>query len=158
MTAARGDWLLILHADTQLGPGWAEAIWRHIGASHENAGYFRLAFRADGWAPKLVAAGANFRARMLGLPYGDQGLLLHRDLLADVGGVPEVPLMEDVILARRLRGRLRPLAAEARTSADRYIRDGWMRRVARNLWTLARFQMGVPPERLVRGYSGKSAR
>lgn len=154
--AARADWLLILHADTHLGPSWTDAVWRHIDAGQNVAGYFRLAFRAEGTMPKLVAAGANFRSRWLGLPYGDQGLLVTRRLLDAVGGVPEVPLMEDVILARRLRKLKRPLNAEARTSAERYQSDGWMRRIARNLWTLARFQMGVPPERLTRGYSGKS--
>ncbi len=153
---AQADWLLILHADTHLGPGWAEAVWRHIEAARNEAGYFRLAFRAEGMAAKLVAAGANLRARWLGLPYGDQGLLLPRSVLDEIGGVPGVPLMEDVILARRLRGLLRPLNAEARTSADRYLRDGWTRRVVRNLWTLVRFQMGVAPERLTRDYYGKS--
>ena len=153
---ARADWLLILHADTHLGPGWTDAVWRHIDSEQNAAGYFRLAFRAEGLAPRLVAAGANFRARWLGLPYGDQGLLLERGFLVAIGGVPEVPLMEDVILARKLRGKKRPLNAEARTSAERYIRDGWARRVVRNLWTLARFKLGVPPQRLMRGYTGDS--
>ena len=153
---ARADWFLILHADTHLGSGWTEAAWHHIQLGQDVAGYFRLAFRAEGLAPRLVAAGANFRSRWLGLPYGDQGLLLPRRLLVAIGGMPEVPLMEDVILARRLRGLLRPLNAEARTSADRYLRDGWTRRVVRNLWTLVRFQMGVAPERLTRDYYGKS--
>jgi len=154
--AARADWFLILHADTHLGPGWTDAVWRHIEAGENGAGYFRLAFRAEGTMPKLVAAGANLRSRWFGLPYGDQGLLVPRQLLESVGGVPEVPLMEDVILARRLRGRIRPLNAAARTSATRYESDGWTRRVAHNLWTLARFRMGVSPERLVREYHRKS--
>jgi len=154
--ASSADWLLILHADTHLGPGWTDAAWRHVEAGQNMAGYFRLAFRAEGLAPKLVAMGANFRSRWLGLPYGDQGLLLPRHLLVDIGGVPEVPLMEDVILARRLRRLKRPLNAEARTSADRYHRDGWAHRVVRNLWILARFRLGAPPERLMREYFEKS--
>ncbi|MEK6216063.1 MAG: glycosyl transferase, partial [Boseongicola sp.] len=92
----------------------------------------------------------------VGLPYGDQGLLVPRHLLDAVGGVPDVPLMEDVILARRLRGRIRPLNADARTSATRFESEGWTTRVVRNLWTLARFQMGVSPERLAREYHRKS--
>ncbi len=155
--AARADWLLILHADTHLGPGWAGAVWRHIDAAEIGAGYFRLAFRAEGTMPKLVAFGANLRSRWFGLPYGDQGLLLPRRLLIAVGGVPEVPLMEDVILARRLRGRIWPLDAEARTSPTRFESDGWTRRIASNLWTLVRFQMGVSPERLAREYHRKSS-
>ncbi len=151
--AACSDWLLILHADTQLGPGWTDAVWRHIESGQDVAGYFRLAFRAEGLAPKLVAAGANFRSRWLGLPYGDQGLLLPRRLLTALGGFPSVPLMEDVILAGRLRRLKRPLNAVARTSAKRYQNDGWSWRVARNLWTLLRFKLGASPERLLRDYS-----
>ncbi|MGI9391234.1 MAG: TIGR04283 family arsenosugar biosynthesis glycosyltransferase [Boseongicola sp.] len=154
--AARAEWLLILHADTHLGPGWPDAVWRHIESGQNKAGYFRLVFRAEGWAPKLVASGANFRARWLGLPYGDQGLLLPKRLLAAIGGVPNVPLMEDVIIARQLRGLMRPLDAKAHTSADRYLREGWVRRVARNLWTLTRFKFGASPEQLMSRYSGNS--
>ena len=156
--AARSDWLLVLHADTHLGPGWTDAVWRHIDSGENVAGYFRLAFRAEGLAPKLVAAGANLRSRWLGLPYGDQGLLLPRRLLVAIDGMPEAPLMEDVILAGRLRNLKRPLNAEARTSAERYLKDGWSYRVIRNLWTLLRFKLGASPERLMRDYSKDAPR
>lgn len=152
VAAASAEWLLILHADTHLSGGWTEATLGHMNARPGRAGFFRLRFRASGLAPRFVAGGANLRARLLGLPYGDQGLLISRALLDQVGGVPELPLMEDVALADRLRGRLDPLDAEAITSAERYLRDGWMRRVTRNLGTLMRYRLGIPPERLVRRY------
>lgn len=151
---ARGDWLLLLHADTWLAPDWVEAAEAHIARHPDSAGYFRLAFRAEGRAPRLVAGWANLRSRLFGLPYGDQGLLISRDLLTRRGGVPDMPLMEDVALARALKGRLRPLSAEARTSADRYERDGWLRRGAHNLGTLTRYLTGADPEALVRRYRG----
>ena len=152
VAAARGDWLLLLHADTDLAPGWVTEAEAHIARHPDSAGYFRLAFRAEGLAPRLVAGWANLRSRLLGLPYGDQGLLISRDLLSRVGGVPDIPLMEDVALARALKGRLRPLAAEARTSADRYERDGWLRRGAHNLGTLARYLAGADPAALATRY------
>ena len=155
VAAARGPWVLVLHADTHLGPGWVEAARHHIADHPDRAGYFRLAFRAQGWRPGLVARGANLRSRWLGLPYGDQGLLLQKPVLECAGGVPDIPLMEDVVLARRLTGRLRPLDAEARTSARRYEAEGWGRRVARNLWTLTRFALGASPERLGQGYEAR---
>ena len=154
---ARRDWVLILHADTHLSPEWLRAVLEHIGAHPDKAGYFELGFRARGIWPVLVAAGANKRSRLFDLPYGDQGLLVRRDVLDAVGGVPQVPLMEDVALARSLKGRLRPLEAVAMTSAERYQRDGWAHRIVRNLWTLARYQMGARPEDLVRSYSGASS-
>ena len=152
VAAARGDWLLLLHADTVLAPGWVAGAEAHIARHPDSAGHFRLAFRAGGLAPRLVAGWANLRSRAFGLPYGDQGLLVSRDLLTGVGGIPDLPLMEDVALARALKGRLRPLAAEARTSAERYERDGWLRRGARNLGTLARYLAGADPALLAERY------
>ncbi len=151
-SAASGPWLLFLHADTVLSEGWAHAVQRHIAQCPDQAGWFRLAFDCDRWAARRVAGWANWRSRWLGLPYGDQGLLVPRALYAAAGGFPEIPLMEDVALVRRLRGRLRPLEAVAVTSAERYLRDGWARRGWRNLGTLARYFLGVPPERLVEWY------
>ncbi|MCR9085307.1 MAG: TIGR04283 family arsenosugar biosynthesis glycosyltransferase [Rhodobacteraceae bacterium] len=150
--AARAQWVLVLHADTRLQPGWAQAVAAHMTDAPDRAGYFWLRFDVAGIAPALVSRWANLRARVLGLPYGDQGLMLPRDLLVQVGGYPDLPLMEDVALARVLRGRLRPLGHIAVTSADRYVAEGWVRRGARNLWCLARYGLGADPETLARAY------
>lgn len=152
VAAAQADWLLILHADTQLSEDWTDSAAQHISRHAEDAGWFRLRFLASGLAPRLVERGANLRARFLGLPYGDQGLLISRRTLDQAGGIPALPLMEDVALARRLKGRLRPLGAEARTSADRYMETGWARRVLSNLTTLALYFMGVAPGKLAKRY------
>ncbi|KMW58421.1 Glycosyl transferase, group 2 family protein [Candidatus Rhodobacter oscarellae] len=151
--ASGGDWVLVVHADTWLAPGWAEQALRHINSAPDKAGYFRLEFRAQGLAPALVAGWANLRARRFGLPYGDQGLLIARALYDEVGGYADIPLMEDVALARALRGRLLALPGRALTDAERYQREGWLRRGARNLWTLARYLLGADPARLARGYN-----
>ncbi|HSF96811.1 MAG TPA: TIGR04283 family arsenosugar biosynthesis glycosyltransferase [Thermohalobaculum sp.] len=151
--AARGAWLLFLHADTVLAPGWAAAVLAHMNRHPDRAGYFALRFDAAGLAPRLVAGWANLRARLFGLPYGDQGLLVSRALYAQSGGYPEIPLMEDVALARRLgRRRLARIGAEVVTSAERYARDGWLRRGWRNLTTLALYFLGMSPERLAERY------
>lgn len=155
IAAARAPWMLILHADTHLSDGWAQAVRSHMEDHPDKAGWFRLGFRANGFAPRLVAAGANLRARLLGLPYGDQGLLVARATLEEVGGVPVIPLMEDVALARRLKGRLRPLDAIAFTSAERYEAEGWLRRSIRNLGTLMRYLLGASPKELVTRYEGQ---
>ncbi|SEO35381.1 Glycosyl transferase family 2 [Salinihabitans flavidus] len=149
--AAGGDWFLILHADTRLAPGWSGAVAAAM-TRPETAGYFRLRFDEGGLAAWIVAGWANLRARVFGLPYGDQGLLIARGLYEAAGGYPDMPLMEDVALARRLRGRLRAMDAVAITSAEKYRKQGWLRRGARNLWTLARYFAGVAPERLAASY------
>ncbi len=155
VAAAAGEWLLLLHADTVLAEGWAEAVAAFTceRGAEGRAGYFR--FRLDDASPaarrleRLVA----LRCRLFALPYGDQGLLIHRSLLARVGGIPELPIMEDVTLVRRLgRARLAPIGAEAITSAERWRRDGYLRRSARNLALLSLWALGVPPRVLARLY------
>jgi len=153
--AAEGDWLLFLHADTRLGAGWAEAVRAFVAerTNRDRAGVFRLVYDRDTPAARRVARWANRRARWLGLPYGDQGLLIHRATHDALGGFPDVPLMEDVMLVRRLgRRRIRVLDAEAVTSAARYERDGWWARPLRNLSILTLHLLGVSPDRLKRLY------
>ena len=150
--AAQGDWLLFLHADTVLDSGWSDCVQGHIAHNWEKAGYFRLRFDAAGFAPRLVAGWANLRARLFGLPYGDQGLLVPRELYDSVGGFADQPLMEDVAIAWRLRGQLREMSITARTSAARYVQEGWFRRGRRNLWTLLRYLAGADPHDLAQSY------
>jgi len=151
--AAKGDWLLFLHADTVLESGWSAAVLAHVATAPERAGYFRLRFDAGGVPARLVAGWANLRARLFGLPFGDQGLLISRDLHDRVGGFADIELMEDVAMARALgRKRLAMLGAIARTSARRYATEGWLRRGARNMGLQLRFLSGAAPERLARRY------
>ena len=151
---ARGDWLLFLHADTALSRDWPERVAAHIGVDTDRAAAFTLVFRSDAREAKWLAGRANRRARWFGLPYGDQALLVSRALYGEVGGYPDIPLMEDVALVRAIgRDRLTLLAAEARTSAAKYERDGWRRRAYRNAWLLVRYLLGAPPEKLARLYS-----
>jgi len=146
---ASADWLLILHADTTLEAGWTGPVIAHL--KGQKAGWFHLRFDSDGFAAGFVAGWANWRSRF-GLPYGDQGLLLPRALYQSVGGYPDLPLMEDVSLARALKGRLAAIPANAVTSADKYRRAGWLRRGGRNLWTLIRYFAGVAPAKLAANY------
>ena len=115
------------------------------------AGWFRLAFDKGGIAGAIVSAWANLRSRA-GLPYGDQGLLLPGALYQAVGGYVDQPLMEDVALARALKGQLRMINATARTSAVCYKRQGWIRRGTRNIWTLLRYFGGTSPDVLAQSY------
>lgn len=153
--AARGEWLLFLHADTSLAPGWAQAVARVLSdpAMAERAGHFRLRLDDPARQARLIERLANWRARRLGLPYGDQGLLIARDFYERLGGFRPLPLMEDVELVRRIgRRRLVALDGEAVTSAARYRRDGWWARPLRNLTLLTLYFLGLPPGWLRRLY------
>ncbi len=149
----RGEWLLVLHADTVLEDGWTDAVGAHL-AQH-TAAYFKLRFDAEGLMPRGVAGWANLRARLFGMPFGDQGLLVRRSIYEAVGGYRNIALMEDVALIRALPGRPIALSATLTTSAARYEADGWVRRGARNIGLQIRYLLGAAPEDLAKAYRKK---
>ena len=145
-TAVSGDWLLFVHADTVLAPGWAGELARFVADGHDRAAYFR--FQLDDEAPgaRRIERLVDWRCRMLGLPYGDQGLALSRKLYTAFGGYQDIPLMEDVRLVRQLRRhRIVGLETAAVTSARRYREGGYWRRPMRNLFRLLLYFLGLPP-------------
>jgi rSAM/selenodomain-associated transferase 2 len=147
--AAKGDWLLFLHGDSVLLGGWISACEAHIATAPHQAAYFQLRFDDQEGPARRIAFWANWRAVSFGLPYGDQGLLISRELYEAVGGFKPIVLMEDVDLARNLgKSRLRTLPAAVETSAERYRRGGWWFVPLRNLTLLAAFLCGVSPDRI----------
>lgn len=148
---ARGDWLLFLHSDSVLGRDWQDAVIAHLSNS-ERAAYFKLSFDETTFPARTVAGWANFRSRWLGLPYGDQGLLISKRLYKRIGGFPEIPLMEDVAIAKSLRGQLAPLPASIETSAEKYRSEGWAKRSFKNFNVLLRYLAGADPTDLADKY------
>jgi rSAM/selenodomain-associated transferase 2 len=146
--AARGDWLLFLHADTFLGMDWRYEADGFIAARPSEAACFRFRLADPAWQARLIELGVRLRR----FPYGDQGLLISRKAYVAAGGYRPIPLMEDVDLVRRI-GRVRVLGEWAWTSAERWRRDGWARRSARNLGLMMLYRLGASPERLARLYS-----
>jgi len=153
--AATGEWLLFLHADCRLAPGWEKAAAEFIADpdATDRAGYFRFALDDPDPAARRLERIVAWRCRVLALPYGDQGLLIPHRLYDAVGGFAPIPLMEDIDLVRRLgRRRLVPIAAHAISSARRYRSEGYLRRPLRNLLCLSLYFAGVPPRQITRLY------
>ncbi len=153
--AAKGRWLLFLHADTALAPSWVQETERFIATpqSRKKAAVYKLAFDDTSRAARRVVFWARLRARVMKLPYGDQGLLISRFFYDGLGGYPDIPLMEDVEIMRRIGSRRLVLfETEAVTSAEKYRRDGYNRRAWRNLGLMARYLMGADPVELAKAY------
>jgi len=149
---AASDWLLFLHADTRLDAAAWAAIRRAVERGDAGrAATFRLKLDDGAWQARLLELGVRLRVGLLALPYGDQGLLIHRSLYRQAGGYQDLLLMEDVDLVRRLgRRRLARLGGTATTSAERWRRRGWARQSLANLRCLLLYMLGVPPERIAR--------
>ncbi len=149
---ASGDWILFLHADSQLPSGWREAM-AAIPADAVG-GWFRFALDDDAWQARVIERLVRMRIRLMRLPYGDQGLFVRRAVFNQMGGFADLPFLEDVEFVRRLvrGGPVAEVALPLRTSARRWRRDGWFRRSARNSLIVSLYFAGISPARLARWY------
>ena len=155
--AAVGNWLLFVHADTNLSHGWQVVVQNFMSnmKNHYRAAYFRLTIDDPKPLARRLEGLVAWRCRIFGLPYGDQGLLMSAAFYEHLGGFPMIPLMEDVALVRRIANhRLQALPINAITSNARYIRDGYLLRSGRNLLCLLLYFLGVSPAALVSFYEG----
>lgn len=151
--AAKGKWLLFLHADTVLATGWVEETERFINApqSRKKAAVYKLAIDDVSAKARRAMFWARLRGRVMKLPYGDQGLLISRFFYDGLGGYPDVPTMEDVEIMRRIGGeRLVQFETEIVTRAEKFSREG--SGALRNLSLMARYMMGADPVELAKAY------
>ena len=153
-SGAQNDQLLFLHADTHLGPKWPE-VAKNLFLKGQKAGVFKFVLEDQSFFARLVEVFVSFRCRSLGWAWGDQGLLINRNLYLAVGGFnPNMPLFEDVDIIRRIgKPRLEILNENAITSATRYLRAGYLWRSLKNLCCLISYFLGVSPARILRFYN-----
>lgn len=158
-SAARGRWLLFLHADSRLPPDWLAVIRQADADPTVVGGSFRFTLDSPARAARLIEWGVRQRVRWFRLPYGDQAIFVRRDIFEALGGYRPLPLMEDVDLVSRLRrhGRLLLSDRPVRVSARRWERHGWIRTSALNLALILLYTGGVPPAVLARLYYRRRA-
>jgi rSAM/selenodomain-associated transferase 2 len=155
---ARGPWLVFLHADTWLEPGWS-LVLRGLDA-HVPGGAFRFAVDSPRWGYRLIEAGVALRCRLFHLPYGDQAIFVRQGAYLEAGGFAPFPLMEDVDFVRRLRRR-GPLgfpAVRAVTSPRRWEQNGMVTTTLKNASLLGLYVLGTRPERLAALYGARDER
>ena len=101
---ASGDWFLFLHADTVLTSGWDASfvVFTRHPSNTERGGVFTFALDTNDIKARLVEKAVRFRNNWLGLPYGDQGLIINKRFYNCLGGYRNWPIMEDVDLVRRI--------------------------------------------------------
>ncbi len=148
--ASSGEIVLLLHADTRLPRGWRSAVCDALRDERVVGGAFRLRFDERSPVFRFIEWGARWRVRLWRFPYGDQALFVRRRALEAIGGIPQVPVMEDLDLVYRLKreGRLALLAAPATTSARRYRAGGPLRTMLRHWLAAAAWTIGVDRRRI----------
>ncbi len=159
--AARGEWLLFLHADSVLQPGWEEEVETLLERLEKRgekgldfAAVFKFALDDFSFWARMLERIVAWRCWLFGLPYGDQGLLVSRRLYDRLGGYRPLQIMEDVDLVRRIgRRRLVFLRSPAVTSPERYLNDGYLARSSRNAFCLMLYYLGMNPDRIARIYA-----
>lgn len=157
---ASGDILLFLHADTLL-PANFDTIVRHtlkdVPTPNIIAGAFELVIDAEIKGIKLVEKMVSWRSRFFSLPYGDQAIFLKADVFRNVGGFPELPIMEDFVFIGNLKklGKIAIVPVPVITSGRRWQKLGVWKTTLINQITIVGYYLGVSPEKLARWYRGK---
>ncbi|MEP0753123.1 TIGR04283 family arsenosugar biosynthesis glycosyltransferase [Trichocoleus sp. Lan] len=156
-TAATGDILLFLHADTSLPLGFEKLVPLTLAQSGTVAGAFELKINSPMRSLRLVEKMVNWRSRFFSLPYGDQAIFLKASVFHDIGGFPDLPIMEDFELIRCLRrlGRIAIVPTPVLTSARRWHKLGVLRTTVINQIVILGYFLGVSPSQLVKFYRAK---
>jgi len=152
--AARGNILLFLHGDTFLPLKFDELLIEIIAKPNIIAGAFELGIRGRKRSLRIVERMVNWRSRYLQMPYGDQGIFLSAKIFAEIGGFPEIPIMEDFELIRKLRkrGRIGIVSKPVLTSGRRWQKLGIFKTTLINQVVIIGYLFGVSTKILAQWY------
>ncbi len=155
--ASTGDILLFLHADTHLPHGYDTGARQALANQSIVAGAFELKIDSPLLSLRLVETGVNWRSHLLQMPYGDQAIFLKTVTFNQIGGFPNLPVMEDFEFVRRLKkqGHIEIVSMPVLTSARRWQQVGVLKTTVINQIVIIAYFLGVSPDRLGEWYRGK---
>ncbi len=146
---ARGDWLVFLHADSQLPDNWQDQLQQS-----NHWGFFPVKLSAGHWSLRIVEGLINLRSRISKVATGDQGLYFRRSFFEELGGYPDIPIMEDVAISKLARQNSAPSVGidPVMTSSRRWQQHGIIKTILL-MWSLRlAYFLGIDPVRLHRIY------
>jgi len=154
---ASGDLLLFLHADTLLPEGFDDCVRQVLTQPGVAAGAFEFRLDATSRGLQIIERIANWRSRFLQLPYGDQAIFIRSALFREMGRYPDMPILEDFELVRRLKrkGRIHTASYPAITSARRWMAGGVWKTTLSHQLIVAAYYLGVSPT-LIHRFAGRS--
>ena len=151
---AAGEVVLFLHADTCLPPSAIADIRAALADPSCVGGRFDVRLEGRRWIFKVIGFLISIRSRITRMATGDQAIFVRRAVFKEMGGFPDVPLMEDIAFFRMLKkkGRIACLRSQVLTSSRRWEQDGIWRTIWRMWWLRVLFLSGIPPGYLKRFY------
>jgi rSAM/selenodomain-associated transferase 2 len=152
---ARHEVLLFLHADTQLPSGADSLVLQFLKSGRYRWGRFDVRIDGSPRMLRIVSALMNWRSRLTGIATGDQAIFVTRSAFEAAGRFPEIALMEDIALSRRLLSFSRPacIPAKAITSGRRWETHGVWRTILLMWWLRIRYRLGASPQTLAKAYA-----
>ncbi|MBD2390102.1 TIGR04283 family arsenosugar biosynthesis glycosyltransferase [Aphanizomenon flos-aquae NRERC-008] len=153
--AASGEILLFLHADTRLPTNFDQMIRTTLAKPGIVAGAFTLQINSPHWGLRLVEFGVKWRCNLWQMPYGDQGIFLTKDVFQQVGNFPQIPIMEDFELMRKLKtlGKIYLLPTPVITSPRRWLKKGILQTTLGNQIIIIAYLLGISPNQIRNWYS-----
>lgn len=157
--SAQGEWLLFLHADTQLPDNFYHLMFSQLEEASSGWGRFDLRLSGRHWLFRLIERMINLRSRISGIATGDQAIFVRAEQFRAIGGFAVIPLMEDVDFSRRIKRLGSPVCIKtpAVTSSRRWEQQG----ILATVWLMWKLRflyfLGVSPERLVEEYYPQSS-
>ncbi|MBD2385919.1 TIGR04283 family arsenosugar biosynthesis glycosyltransferase [Cylindrospermum sp. FACHB-282] len=148
--AAKGAVLLFLHGDSRLPTGFDVMIRTTLQQPGIVAGAFSLRIDASHWGLRLVEWGVKWRSHFWQMPYGDQAIFLTKEVFHKIGNFPELPIMEDFELIKRLKtlSKIALIPVPVTTSARRWLQKGIFQTTLLNQIVIIAYLLGVSPERI----------
>ena len=157
---AKGDYLLFLHVDTQLPANYPELVIDTLSQPQVIAGAFELAIGGAAKSLRLVEILVKMRSHWFSLPYGDQAIFLTKKVFTEIGGFPDLPIMEDFELIQRLKrqGKIAIAPAQVITSPRRWQKLGVLQTTLINQLIIIGYYLGISPITLRNFYRGIGSR
>lgn len=152
--ASTCNWLWMLHADTELTDAAVEMLETNI--LKQGWGRFDVQIQGDHYLFPVISFLMNQRSALTSICTGDQGIFVHKNVLDHVGGMPRLPLMEDIELSKRLKTTGKPmrLRVPLHPSGRKWLQEGVYKTTVRMWIVRFAFLLGVRPSQLVRWYYG----
>jgi len=149
---AAGETLLFLHADAQLPDNAIPLIEQYV--LPKQWGRFNVRLDSPHWLLKANGWLMNSRSCLTGIVTGDQGMFVHRTLFEDIKGFPDIPLMEDIAISKKLKQYSRPICLKSKITVNTRYWDqhGVWRSILRMWWIRLAYFLGVPSEYLAKKY------